>query len=783
MAWSEATDDIGAAGSRGGQAASPRANGTHGTDEALASERSVLRLVSRSMPLPELLAELCRRAERLLGAGATCSILLLESDARHLRIGSAPSLPARYHAAVDGTPVGPGTSPSGTAIHGRHTVLVEDFERQREWGEYRRIALENGLRACWTTPLHDEAGGVLGVLAVYQDRPWRPNGAEEALLRDIALSVAALLNQNTIAARLALSEEHHRLVVDHLNEGIVMQARDGTVLACNRSAQRILRLPDDAVGRDILSVIPFVLDENGAPLPLSKRPSIVSLETGQPVIGQSVGLELADGGVVWVSENVLPIFRPGESVAVSVVVSFTDIGPVREAQQQLRYLATRDALTGLYNRTFLADRMRVLLESASGAGRPALLFVDLDGFKKVNDTGGHEAGDSLLRDVGRRLAACVGEGDTLARVGGDEFVIVVCHFRDENELRALAQRVLDAIGAPFAVAGNEYYLGASIGIAVYPDDGRSAAALMRNADSAMYAAKQRGTNHFQFFTSELRQRLQRRFQVERGLRRALAAGELRLVYQPIVEGASGLMIGAEALLRWESEELGAVSPVEFIPVAEDTGMIVPMGQWVLEHACRQAAQWRRLFAPDFVMAVNFSPRQIGEGLVECIVNCLARTGLAPDALEVEITEGILMSDSQSVLPILRALDEIGVRISVDDFGTGYSSLSYLTRFPLRHLKVDRTFVAGLPGNRDCVAITQAVVAMAHSLGMRVTAEGVETPEQSSFLRSLDCERQQGYLFGKPVSAQACAAMLRERTPRWSSDWPSDWPSNWPSDAG
>ncbi|MBV8259557.1 MAG: EAL domain-containing protein, partial [Paraburkholderia sp.] len=565
----------------------------------------------------------------------------------------------------------------------------------------------------------------------------------------------------TIAERLAQSEEHHRLVVDHLNEGIVMQSRDDIVLACNRSARRLLRISEVAIGRSIMSVTRRALDENGAPLPNSMRPSMRALETGQPVIGETVGLELADGEVVWVRENVLPIFRAGEGEAISAVVSFTDIGPVREAQQQLRYLATRDALTGLYNRTFLAERMQAMLGRATCAAKPALLFVDLDGFKKVNDTGGHEAGDSLLRDVGRRLAGCVSEGDTLARVGGDEFVIAVCCYEKVDDLVALAQRVLDAIAAPFAAAGNEYYLGASIGISLYPDDGRSAAALMRNADSAMYAAKQRGTNQFQFFTTELRQRLQRRFQIERGLRRALASGELRLVYQPIVDGESGRMIGTEALLRWENEELGHVSPVEFVPVAEDTGMIIAIGQWVLEHACRQAAQWRRVLAPDFVMAVNFSPRQIADGLIEQVEGCLARTGLAPEALEVEITEGILMSDCQSVQPVLRALSDIGVRISVDDFGTGYSSFSYLKRFPLHHLKVDRTFVAGLPSNRDSAAITRAVVAMAHSLGMRVTAEGVETPEQASFLRSLACERQQGYLFGRPVSARECAALLRE----------------------
>lgn len=754
MSYSERAD--GAGGAQPG--AAQHAHGS--ADEAFAFERGVLKLIARSLPLPDLLAEICCRAERLLGAGSACSILLLGADGRHLHVGSAPSLPEYYHREFDGSPVGPGSSPSGTAMYENRVVIVEDFVAEPGWGEYARIALASGVRACWTMPLDNDAGGVLGALAVYQQVPWRPGEAEEALLRDLALSAAAMLNQETIAQRLAQSEEHHRLVVDHLNEGIVVQSRDDVVLACNPSARRILRLPDDAIGRSILGLIPRVLDDDGLPMRTAQRPSMRALRTGKAVIGQTVGLELANGEIVWVTENVLPIFRPGEAEAVSVVVSFTDIGAVREAQQQLRYLATRDPLTGLYNRTYLADCMRDLLDSEEGGGRLALLFVDLDGFKKVNDTGGHAAGDLLLRVVAERLARCVRNTDTLARVGGDEFVVAVRDYDDEGELVALAQRVLDAIAEPFAVAGNEYYLGASIGISRSPDDGRDAAALMRNADSAMYVAKQRGTNPFQFFTTELRHRLERRFLVEQMLRRALASGELGLVYQPIVDGATGRPIGAEALLRWESSELGSVYPAEFIPVAEDTGMIIAIGHWVLEHACRQAAQWRRVLAPDFVMAVNLSPRQFTEGLVEQIERCLALADLDPAGLELEITEGLLMNDSQTVMPMLNAINDLGVRISVDDFGTGYSSLSYLKRFPLHHLKVDRSFVMGLPDNRDSVAITQAVVAMAHSLGMRVTAEGVETPEQSSFLKSLGCERQQGYLFGRPVSAAAYAAMLR-----------------------
>jgi diguanylate cyclase (GGDEF)-like protein/PAS domain S-box-containing protein len=747
-------------GDIGGAQAGGAGHRTGSAEDAFAFERGVLKLIRRGMPMPELLTALCRHAEQLVGDGAICSILLLDADGRHIRIGSAPSLPDYYRRHFDGAPVGPQSSPSGTAIYENRTVTVEDLLADPAWADYAPVAVNSGVRACWTTPLEDDAGGVIGALAVYRDAPWRPDAAAEALLGEIGQSFAALLNQASIAQRLAESEEHYRLVVDHLNEGIVIQQCDDTVLAFNRSARRMLHLPDDAIGQSILNLIPRVLDENAQPLATERRPSMLALSTGQPVIGHEVGLELPNGEVVWVSENVLPIFRPGETEPVSVVVSFTDIGAVREAQQQLQYLATRDPLTGLYNRTYLSDRMRELLDSEDTTACPALLFVDLDGFKKVNDTGGHEAGDVLLRVVALRLAQCVRDAGTLARVGGDEFVIAVHRHNGSSELIELAQQVLDAIAVPFKVAGNEYYLGASIGISRFPDDGIDAAALMRNADSAMYVAKQRGANQFQFFTVELRKRLERRYLLEQLLRRALASGELGLAYQPIVDGQTGRTIGAEALLRWESDELGQVRPAEFIPVAEDTGMIIGIGQWVLEHACRQAAQWRRVIAPDFVMAVNLSPRQFTEGLVDQIKRCLTQAALDPSGLELEITEGVLMSDSQAVLPMLRAISDLGVRISVDDFGTGYSSLSYLKRFPLNHLKVDRSFVMGLPDNRDSVAITQAVVAMAHSLGMHVTAEGVETPEQSSFLKSLGCERQQGYLFGRPVAASVYASMLR-----------------------
>ncbi|KWA24666.1 putative bifunctional diguanylate cyclase/phosphodiesterase [Burkholderia territorii] len=721
--------------------------------EVLASEQSVLRLITRNTPLPELLVEVCRRAEALLGDGASCTILLLDADGVHVHVGAAPSLPAQYSAVIDGASIGPAAGSCGTAMYERRMIAVEDIETDPLWADFRSIALPFGLRACWSVPFMDDTGTVLGAFAVYHRAPRRPTDAETDLLRDIGNSVGLAVHQDSIARQLARSEEHHRLVVNSLNEGIVVVSPDGVVVASNPSANRMMRVKGDLVGRRLSTVILYKLYEDGTPIAPDDWPSRRALTMAMPQLDYSVGFGLADGDVIWVRGNAVPIVKPGETRPESVLMSFHDIGPVREAQQQLRYLATRDALTGLYNRRWLADRMRELFgarDAAAGPARVAILFIDLVGFKKVNDTAGHDAGDALLRSVAARLAACAGGRHALTRVGGDEFVILVDDCDDPDELAVLAREVIDTIAKPFAIANNEYWLGVSIGISVAPRDGDDATTLMRNADSAMYDAKQRGRNHFTFFTAQLNLRLQRRFAIEQSLRRAIASDALRLAYQPVVDARSGRTVGAEALLRWMSPELGPMSPAEFIPVAEDTGLIVAIGQWVLETACRQAAEWRRTIAPDLMVAVNLSPRQFHEGLVESVDRCLEQTRLDPGALELEITEGLLMNDTDTVLPMLEALTDMNVRISVDDFGTGYSSLAYLKRFPLHNLKVDRSFVSGVPDHRDSVAITQAVVAMAHSLGMKVTAEGVETQAQSWFLQQIGCDMQQGYLFGRPL---------------------------------
>ncbi len=729
--------------------------------ELLRCEKTVLELSSRNVPMLDLLGEVCRLVESLLDDGSICSVLLC-SDGEHITRAVAPSLPYMLSEALVGLAIGPGAGSCGTAMFRNARVVVEDIETDPLWDDYRDLVRPLGLRACWSTPIRGDNAQMIGALGVYYDTPRAPTHAATQLLDAITDIVGVAIQKAHIARELQDSEERYRLAVDNLTEGIVVQAADGSILACNPSARRILRAGTQSpVGASHLMLMRRSLYEDGSEIPFHARPTRVVFTTGRPLLGLTIGLELIDGDVVWVHQNVLPITRPGDHAPSAVLISFNDIGPARAAEQQLKFLAQRDALTGLYNRAYFSQRMQAVLDEAATDGRQAaVLFRDLDGFKKVNDTAGHEAGDHLLRIVAQRLSACVRQSDTLARLGGDEFVVLLDHVRSLSEAERLAERIVGAIAQPFSTGGTEYYLGASIGIAAYPEHGEDAATLLRCADAAMYNAKQNGRNQHRVFTARLSQRAQRRFQLEHHLRRALAADELSLRFQPIVDATTMQMGGAEVLLRWHSTELGEVSPAEFIPVAEDAGLILGIGEWVLAQACRQAAEWRKACAPDFFIAVNLSPRQFGDDLVPTITRCLAESGLPARALEMEITEGLLMRDTAAVMPILDALTALGVRISIDDFGTGYSSLSYLQRFPIDNLKVDRSFVSGIPRHRDSVVISRAVVAMAASLDMTVTAEGVETLEQAEFLQAAGCDKLQGFLFGAPMTAAAYERRLR-----------------------
>jgi diguanylate cyclase (GGDEF)-like protein len=392
------------------------------------------------------------------------------------------------------------------------------------------------------------------------------------------------------------------------------------------------------------------------------------------------------------------------------------------------------------------------------------LFIDLDHFKTVNDTMGHSAGDALLLEVAQRLRECVRESDTLARIGGDEFVILLTNLIKPDDATRVAEKVIAALGLPISVENHFFNITASVGIAVWPGDGADAETLMRNADVAMYHAKNSGRNNYQFFTPEMNARAFESMIMEAALRKALQRDEFLLHYQPQIDFRSGRIVGAESLIRWQHPELGLVPPGKFIPIAEERGLIGKLGDWVLHAACRQAMIWQKAGIPLVPIAVNISALQFKEGaLRDSVLSALKETGLAPEYLVLEITESVVMDDAEQAITVLRELREMGIAIEIDDFGTGYSSLSYLKRLPIHRLKIDQSFVRDLTTDADDAAIIGAIINMAKSLKLEIIAEGVETQAQAAFLDAQGCQAMQGFLFSRPQAADEFSGMLARQT--------------------
>jgi diguanylate cyclase (GGDEF)-like protein len=429
-----------------------------------------------------------------------------------------------------------------------------------------------------------------------------------------------------------------------------------------------------------------------------------------------------------------------------------------DSEARLAYLAQFDPLTGLPNRTLLADRFSQMIVQAQRRDSPlAVLFIDLDEFKMVNDTLGHAGGDALLKEVAVRLQSSVRPGDTVARISGDEFAIVLADMAQLDDAALVAQKLIDRLAEAVEVHGKEVFVTASVGIAAFPSDGTDAETLIGAADAAMYRAKQSGRNAYQFYTAEINQRSRARAQLGSELRRALERGEFALVYQPKYQLTDRRPSGAEALLRWKHPERGTVSPAEFIPVLEETGLIVPVGEWVIARACEDLKAWQVAGLRIGPVSVNLSARQFRLPDLDTRVRALvAAAGVDPGLIELEITESQLMQDPDQAIRVMRALRDAGMRIAIDDFGTGYSSLAYLTRFPVGSLKIDRSFVKDMANSKDAATIVRTIIEMAHSLGYTVVAEGVETEEQANFLRLLRCEQAQGFLFARPMPAQEFA---------------------------
>ena len=480
----------------------------------------------------------------------------------------------------------------------------------------------------------------------------------------------------------------------------------------------------------------------------------------------------SDGSKKYIQQQV-EVISNDHGKAIRLYGTVQDITSLRKAENRIRTLAYYDTLTGLPNREFFKENLNRAISLAKRYDRKgSLLFLDLDNFKRINDTLGHKVGDLLLVNVGERLRkstratdlvnrpGAVAENDNLARLGGDEFTVLISEIRSVEDASAIASRILDCFSKPFHLSGHDMVISPSIGVAVFPDDGEEVDTLLQNGDMAMYSAKRDGKNAFRFFNASMNEAAQKRLLMENQLRKALEKNELSLHYQPQKDMVTGRISGVEALLRWSNSELGQVPPGEFIPLAEETGMIVKIGEWVLRTACIQAKTWRTRGIPLERMAVNVSVHQfVQTGFPELVARILSDTGLEPEALELEVTESLLMKDAESAVRTLNELKALGIQLAIDDFGTGYSSLSYLKQFPIDRLKIDRAFVNDINIDPNDAAIAMAVIAMAEKMSLRVTAEGVENEEQLGFLKAKHCDEIQGYHLSRPLAARETEQFL------------------------
>ena len=576
--------------------------------------------------------------------------------------------------------------------------------------------------------------------------------------RGILRALRYAVERKNMEDALFMETERAQVTLNSIGEAVICTDVGGKVTFLNPVAEKLTGWSlQDAAGRPMVDVFQ-VLDATTRET--TPNPMEMAVDQNRIVhLPSNCILVRRDGHEVPIEDCVAPIHDLEGEVAGAVIV-FRDVSAARAMAAQIAHTAQHDFLTGLPNRMLLNDRVGQAIAAAERHEKQvAVLFLDLDGFKHINDSLGHPTGDRLLQSIAWRLVECVRGADTVSRQGGDEFVVLLSELEQPEDAAHTARRMLQVVAEAHSIDQHDLHVTTSIGVSVYPDDGLDAETLIKNADTAMYQAKENGRQSYRFFKPAMNVRAVERQSIEESLRRALERNEFALHYQPKIDLRTGAITGAEALLRWTHPTHGLVSPARFIPVAEDCGLILPIGAWVLREACAQARAWVDAGLPVATMAVNVSAMEFrNESFLKNLTAILAGTGFDPRSLELELTESVLMRHAESTASILQSVRERGVQVAVDDFGTGYSSLSYLRKFPVDALKIDQSFVRQISGGEDTTIVT-AVIAMARSLKLRVVAEGVETVGELTFLRAHQCDEAQGYYFSRPVSPQQFAILL------------------------
>ncbi len=700
--------------------------------------------------LDAILNQIAARLEGLY-PGMQVSILLRDSQDGRLYTGAAPSLPTFYNAAVNGLEAKVGFGSCGSAAALGETVIVADIQSHPYWTSYAHLAAQAGLAACWSIPFKDNAGQVLGTFGVYYGQPRTPTQNELKLIGEFARITGLAVERGRAYTHLCQSAA----VFESTSEGVIITDLTSRIVQVNRAYTEITGYTEAEV--------------------LGRNPSLVRSGHQDASFYRTLWESLLQTGhwrgEIWnrrKNGEVFPqlltistvydnIGQPSHYVGV-----MTDISQIKQSEERLEHLAHYDPLTELPNRLLVQSRLEHALELAGRSHHiVAVLFVDLDRFKNINDSLGHPVGDAVLQTIAKRMAGRLREGDTLGRLGGDEFLVVLETIRHPEDAAEVATTLIQLLEDPLILPnGHEVYISASIGISLYPGDAQTVTELIQHADAAMYQAKDQGRGIYRYYTSALTSEVNTRLELDSRMRRALVQGEFVVHYQPQIDIATGAMVGCEALVRWQDPERGLISPARFIPLAEETGLIMPLGEWVLRTACAQAKAWTQPGQPPLTMSVNLSGRQLLQSqIVQQVANILSETGLSASQLKLELTESTIMGRGEEAVALLGDLRALGLRLAIDDFGTGYSSLAYLKRFPIDELKIDQSFVRDIPRDTNDMEIAATIIAMARNLKLSVIAEGVETQEQLAFLTQQGCHSYQGYLYSRPVPAEEFTRLI------------------------
>lgn len=722
------------------------------------------KLIVHTHSRQDLLEGACRIAiER--GGFTLAWVGLLHDDGKTVRVvareGGNPEMFERVGSFVAEEPL---RTPVEIAIGENRVFLSNELSAESRLADIREVFEENGLESAAACPLHAN-GEIIGAIVLFSDEAGFFDSALTGLVKEVAVDLSYALNnyhreslRQTAEASLKSAEEFNRLsrrVIEASPTGVMITSArrpDTPIVYVNSAFERITGYKrEEVMGRDPDFLNGDERDQRGL---VDIRQAVRRHHEGEALLRNY----RKDGAPFWNDLTVAPVFDD-EGKASHFVGIINDITERKQYEQQLERQYSQDPLTGLASRNLLQDRVEQAMASARHNNHHiALLFVDLDQFKRINDSLGRSAGDTVLREVSNRLLRQAESRNTVARLSSDEFVILLTAINDPADLPSRATAVLATLEPPFSVAGREMNITASIGISVFPGNGEDYNTLLRNADIAMYRAKQLGANHFRFYTDDMNALALQRVDLESRLKRAVDEQCMQIFYQPVIELASGRVVGAEALLRWHDAERW-VSPEEFIPVAEETGLIIPLGRWVLQQAAGQLGQWRDS-GLDLRVAINLSARQFRDPrLGEDIVAALDQAGVPTDRLRLEITESVVMDNAEQAATILERLKSLGLGISIDDFGTGYSSLAYLRRFPIDQFKIDRSFIHDLDQHSESEAIVIAIIRLARSLELSTVAEGVETSRQRDYLCRAGCELAQGFLYSKPLPPEDFARWI------------------------